>query len=89
VGVGLRIGRNAVRGPRDFFADVSLFKNFSVTERVKRQSPIVTTAIIEAKSDEHKRERTAAGAQIRAGNYSWLVRAAGIGIGTRKLLARI
>lgn len=31
------IGRNALRGPRDYFADASLFKNFSITERVKGQ----------------------------------------------------
>ena len=31
------IGRNAFRGPKDYFADVSLFKNFAVTERVKGQ----------------------------------------------------
>jgi hypothetical protein len=31
------IGRNAFRGPKDYFADVSLFKNFSITERVKGQ----------------------------------------------------
>jgi hypothetical protein len=31
------IGRNAFRGPRDYFADASLFKNFSITERVKGQ----------------------------------------------------
>ena len=29
------IGRNALRGPSDYFADASLFKNFSITERVK------------------------------------------------------
>jgi hypothetical protein len=44
---GLRIGCKAFRRPRDFFADVSLFKNFSITEVVKGQSPVVTTAIIE------------------------------------------
>jgi hypothetical protein len=31
------IGRNSFRGPSDYFADASLFKNFSVTERVKGQ----------------------------------------------------
>jgi hypothetical protein len=31
------IGRNAFRGPKDYFADVSLFKNFSITERVMGQ----------------------------------------------------
>jgi hypothetical protein len=31
------IGRNAFRGPRDYFADASLFKNFDITERVKGQ----------------------------------------------------
>jgi hypothetical protein len=31
------IGRNAFRGPRDFLADVSLFKDFAVTQRVKGQ----------------------------------------------------
>jgi hypothetical protein len=31
------IGRNAFRGPRDFLADVSLFKDFPVTQRVKGQ----------------------------------------------------
>jgi hypothetical protein len=31
------IGRNSFRGPSDFFADVSLFKNFAITERVKGQ----------------------------------------------------
>jgi hypothetical protein len=31
------IGRNAFRGPSDYFADASLFKNFDVTERVKGQ----------------------------------------------------
>jgi hypothetical protein len=31
------IGRNSFRGPRDYFADVSLFKNFAITERVKAQ----------------------------------------------------
>jgi hypothetical protein len=31
------IGRNPFRGPRDYFADASLFKNFSITERVKAQ----------------------------------------------------
>ncbi len=31
------IGRNAFRGPSDYFADATLFKNFSITERVKGQ----------------------------------------------------
>ena len=31
------IGRNAFRGPSDYFADASLFKNFSITERVRGQ----------------------------------------------------
>jgi hypothetical protein len=31
------IGRNAFRGPSDYFADASLFKNFNITERVKGQ----------------------------------------------------
>jgi Carboxypeptidase regulatory-like domain len=31
------VGRNSYRGPRDYFADVSLFKNFAITERVKGQ----------------------------------------------------
>lgn len=31
------IGRNSFRGPRDYFADVSLFKNFGITERVRGQ----------------------------------------------------
>jgi Carboxypeptidase regulatory-like domain len=31
------IGRNSFRGPSDYFADVSLFKNFDITERVKGQ----------------------------------------------------
>jgi hypothetical protein len=31
------IGRNSFRGPSDYFADASLFKNFNVTERVKGQ----------------------------------------------------
>ncbi len=31
------IGRNGFRGPKDYFADVSLFKNFSITQRVKGQ----------------------------------------------------
>jgi Carboxypeptidase regulatory-like domain len=31
------IGRNAFRGPSDYFADVTLFKNFSITERVQGQ----------------------------------------------------
>jgi hypothetical protein len=31
------IGRNSFHGPSDYFADASLFKNFSVTERVKGQ----------------------------------------------------
>jgi hypothetical protein len=31
------IGRNSFRGPSDYFADASLFKNFSITERVKGQ----------------------------------------------------
>ncbi len=31
------IGRNSFNGPSDYFADASLFKNFSVTERVKAQ----------------------------------------------------
>jgi hypothetical protein len=31
------IGRNSFRGPRDYFADASLFKNFDITERVKGQ----------------------------------------------------
>ncbi len=29
------IGRNSFRGPADYFADASLFKNFSITERVR------------------------------------------------------
>ncbi len=31
------VGRNALRGPNDFFADASLFKNFDVTQRIKGQ----------------------------------------------------
>ena len=31
------IGRNSFRGPADYFADASLFKNFAVTERVRAQ----------------------------------------------------
>jgi hypothetical protein len=31
------IGRNAFNGPSDYFADASLFKNFTITERVKGQ----------------------------------------------------
>lgn len=31
------IGRNPFRGPRDYFADASLFKNFAITERVQGQ----------------------------------------------------
>jgi hypothetical protein len=31
------IGRNSFRGPSDYFADASLFKNFAITERVKGQ----------------------------------------------------
>ncbi|WP_081823643.1 TonB-dependent receptor [Pseudacidobacterium ailaaui] len=31
------IGRNSFRGPNDYFADASLFKNFDITERVKGQ----------------------------------------------------
>lgn len=31
------IGRNSFRGPSDFFADASLFKNFPITERVHAQ----------------------------------------------------
>ena len=31
------IGRNVFRGPNDYFADASLFKNFDITERVKGQ----------------------------------------------------
>ncbi len=31
------IGRNAFRGPSDYFADASLFKNFSITERLQGQ----------------------------------------------------
>jgi hypothetical protein len=31
------IGRNSFRGPNDYFADASLFKNFNVTERIKGQ----------------------------------------------------
>jgi hypothetical protein len=31
------IGVNSYRGPRAFFADAALFKNFSITERVKAQ----------------------------------------------------
>jgi hypothetical protein len=31
------IGRNSFHGPSDYFADVALFKNFSVTERVRGQ----------------------------------------------------
>jgi hypothetical protein len=31
------IGRNSLRGPADYFADASMFKNFSITERVKAQ----------------------------------------------------
>lgn len=31
------IGRNSFNGPRDYFADASLFKNFNITERMKAQ----------------------------------------------------
>ncbi len=31
------IGRNSFRGPKDYFADASLFKNVDITERVKAQ----------------------------------------------------
>jgi hypothetical protein len=31
------VGRNALRGPTDYFADASLFKNFSITEHVNGQ----------------------------------------------------
>ena len=31
------IGRNSFRGPTDYFADASLFKNFAITERVTGQ----------------------------------------------------
>ncbi len=31
------IGRTSFRGPTDYFADASLFKNFAITERVKGQ----------------------------------------------------
>jgi len=31
------IGRNSFRGPADYFADASIFKNFAITERVKGQ----------------------------------------------------
>lgn len=31
------IGRNSFRGPSDYFADASLFKTFSITERLKAQ----------------------------------------------------
>jgi hypothetical protein len=31
------VGRNSYRGPRDYFGDISLFKNFAFTERVKGQ----------------------------------------------------
>jgi hypothetical protein len=31
------IGRNSFRGPSDYFADASLFKNFAITERVHAQ----------------------------------------------------
>jgi hypothetical protein len=31
------VGRNALRGPSDYFADASLFKSFAITERVKGQ----------------------------------------------------
>ncbi len=31
------IGRNSLRGPSDYFADASLFKNFPITERVRGQ----------------------------------------------------
>jgi Carboxypeptidase regulatory-like domain len=31
------IGRNSFRGPSDYFADVTLFKNFAITERVQGQ----------------------------------------------------
>jgi hypothetical protein len=31
------IGRNSLRGPNDYFADASLFKNFDITEKVKGQ----------------------------------------------------
>jgi hypothetical protein len=30
-------GRNSFRGPNDYFADASLFKDFTITERVKGQ----------------------------------------------------
>ncbi len=31
------IGRNSFRGPADYFADASLFKNFNITERLRGQ----------------------------------------------------
>ncbi len=31
------VGRNSYRGPSEYFADASLFKNFAITERVKAQ----------------------------------------------------
>jgi hypothetical protein len=31
------VGRNSLRGPSDYFADASLFKNFAITELVKGQ----------------------------------------------------
>ena len=31
------IGRNSFRGPTEYFADASLFKNFAITERVQAQ----------------------------------------------------
>jgi hypothetical protein len=31
------IGRNSFRGPSDYFADATLFKNVDITERVKAQ----------------------------------------------------
>ena len=31
------IGRNSLRGPNDYFADASLFKDFDITERVRGQ----------------------------------------------------
>jgi hypothetical protein len=31
------VGRNSLRGPNDYFADASLFKDFGITERVKGQ----------------------------------------------------
>ena len=43
---------------------------------------------VETGRPRHKRERVAGGAQIRAHDYSWVVGAAGICVGTRKLLSR-